>query len=134
MGTMNKEERSIVPRDRIVQHRDGTDHFDTELILAQLLLDGTCVMDDGLFDNDSTICALVSCNDLFMWGCGDYEPVRYSQLPELYEIHMADRVWSSDKWCILQRKFFPQPPVLEAMKRAGVWDLDESLLKANNAE
>lgn len=134
MKTMKDDERITLPRDTVVFEIDDTTYYDEERILAQLLLDGVCHLNTGSFYEDRTVCAFVTCNDIFAWACADSECVTYSELPALYEMHMADPKWGVIKWCILRRKEMPQSPVLREMKEDGAWDIDNEQIGPNTTD
>lgn len=132
------EERIIVPGARHF-YDDHEPIFVEERALAQLLLDdkmhlNTAVFGPGESWEEKTVCAFLTCNDLFSWGCADGEPVTYGELESLYDAHMADPIWGTDKWVIYKRKQMPQGPVVDAWKKAGVWDIDESRIGPNTQQ
>ena len=45
------------------------------------------------------------------------------ELQDLYDHWEKDKEWGPAVWCIKKRKQLPQRPVLEAIERAGIWDL-----------
>lgn len=139
-GSNGSGDRIIVPRASIVYDIDGETQYDEGRILAQLLLDGVCAVNDGRIQrgerasDQEYVYAFVCCNDVFAWAYADAEPVTTDDLPALYEAHMADSVWGAAKWAIRHRGEMPQAAVMEAMKRAGAWDIDESTLKPNGED
>jgi hypothetical protein len=64
----------------------------------------------------------VICNDIFAWGCSDAETISYDDIQGVYDAWIANRLWGPAKWCAIKRNLKPQAPVIEAMKKAGVWD------------
>lgn len=101
--------------------------FIEETALAHLL------MNDVLFagERGGTVDLYVDCNDVFAWAVADAEKLPYDKIQELYLMWEKDPRYGPTKWCVLQRKYMPQAPVLEAMKKAGSWDLDEKELEPN---
>lgn len=79
---------------------------------------------------EETLVLFVICNDLFYWACADCEPLKLSELPELYQLHMQNRTWGSSRWCCRKRNLRPQVPIIEAMKRDGYWDAELEALPA----
>lgn len=67
----------------------------------------------------------VNCNDVFAWGCADSETLPYDQIKTLYQMWKKDPEWGPAVWCMIQRKFMPQKPVEDAIRKAGIWNLDE---------
>ena len=111
--------------------------FFEDTALAKLLVDGILFVGDSdsgpFFETDkpredATICVYLNCNDLFAWGCADYELVTTFELRELYKMHIEDPEWGSVKWASKKRNLQPLKPVVKQMKEAGVWcSLMESL-------
>jgi hypothetical protein len=58
----------------------------------------------------------------FIGGCADCESLPISEVRTLYEMHVADPIWGSTKWCCRRRKLRPQKPVEKSMRDANVWD------------
>ena len=116
------------------EDKDGNTHEGCveTTILAKLLVDGVLFVGDfnsgPFFENnkvqpkDITACVWVNCNDLFAWACADCEPITMRELPELYKFYKADPKWGTTKWCCRKRNLQPQRPVIESMKKDGVWD------------
>lgn len=109
------------------------DDFDAELMLSLLLEDGALFASakpylEGKEVQGPTIVLFVNCNDVFVWGCADAEPLPYDQIPKLYKMVVEDSTWGASKWCCIQRNQKPQKPVVEAMKANNSWnDILESL-------
>jgi hypothetical protein len=66
----------------------------------------------------------VTCNDVFMWGCSDLEEMRHDQIAKVYDHWERDPQWGTAVWCMIQRRQLPQRPVLERIRKAGIWDVD----------
>ena len=123
---MSDTPRIVLPASEVVWSYEGdtTTHYNEELMLAQLLIDGKIHLGEGLFlpassDATDTVCAVVNCNDLFAWGCEDYEPVTLREIPALYFAHMADTRWGTDVWCLFKRGELPRASVLREMLAEG---------------
>lgn len=71
----------------------------------------------------------VNCNDIFAWGCSDSEDLPKKGIESLYRMWWKDPEWGAAAWCIIQREQMPQKPVEDAIRKAGVWVLEE-LIKA----
>ena len=113
---------------------DEEEYFDEELALSILLQNNILFCNERFFSSErngksegSTIVLFVICNDVFGWACADAEDLPFNEIPILYKMWKKDNIWGSTKWCCLHRNKKPQLPVIEAMKKDGVWD--ESLDK-----
>ena len=73
-------------------------------------------------------------NQTYEVASSESEPVRLSEVPLLYQCHMQDPIWGAVKWSIRRRKEFPIHSLVQKMKKAGVWDLDETELAENQSE
>lgn len=106
-----------------------------ELALSILLKEGVLFSNTGYFgdgdEKEKTVVLFVNCNDLFAWGCADAECVKHSEIGGLYRAWEADKKWGVDKWCAKRRCQKPQPPVIRAMKKDGVWDAEMEALADN---
>lgn len=132
----------ITPDDVVLHYRDE-EFFEEAAALAwllgkeQLFVHGT---EYGPFfekaegEDTSLIGVSVNCNDMFAWGCSDSEPLPIGQLRRLYKMVKADPTWGSAKWCCLQRKQRPQPPVERDMRKDGSWDDVMEALPANTQD
>lgn len=140
------------PEDPMFYEIDGKEYCREEQCLAQLLIDEVLFCNeretverpykvvDGKLLNDednhtieveeSTTILFVNCNDLFYWGTADAERLPNSEIGRLYKMHMADKKHGSSKWCCFRRGLRPQVPIVEMMKKDGVWDEAMELLPA----
>ena len=66
----------------------------------------------------------VTCNDVFMWGCADLEAMAHDRIAEVYGFWERDPRWGTAVWCMIRRRELPQRPVLERIRKAGIWDVD----------
>lgn len=132
-----KQDTPFEPRDDEVFFsyidKDGESHnlCNENIALAKLLVDGVLFVgdfDSGPFfkteerSTEATLCVWVNCNDLFMWASADAEDITEDELPELYNMHMADKEWGSLKWACKKRNMQPQAPIIRDMKKDGAWD------------
>jgi len=78
-----------------------------------------------------TITLYVNCSDVFAWGGADAEPVKSSELPELFEMHDDDPIYGSTKWVCKKRNMQPQFPLIEKMKEYDKWDAKMEMLPKN---
>lgn len=110
---------------------DHEDYDFEEHKLAHLLINGEIFCNNGWwFEKEGIswpkdhITFHVNCNDVFGWGCADSEDITYSEIGELYNMWRKDPRHGTAVWCIKKRKCWPQKPVEEAIRKAGIWDLD----------
>jgi len=82
-------------------------------------------------DIENTIAIAVNCNDVFAWACADDECLPLDQIIPLYKAHIKDPRWGSDIWCCFRRNLQPQCPVIDGMKKDGVWTDDLEALPVN---
>lgn len=97
---------------------DGKEVCHDERALAKLLIEGVLFCSSGRH----TVVLYVLCNDLFYCGCADAENLPMSEIGTLLKMHLKDNTWGVSKWCCRQRKLRPQVPIVEEMKKLGVWD------------
>ena len=71
-----------------------------------------------------TLTLRVRCNDLFVAGYCESEPILVKEIESLYEAVRQDARWGVDKWCCKHRGKRPQRCIAEAMSRDGSWDED----------
>ncbi len=83
-------------------------------------------------EDGTRIC--INCNDLFVIGCADLEPLPYDEIINLYKgvINETDKGWFVDKWVCKRRNLQPCYSVIERMKTDGVWDDEMEKLNVNN--
>ncbi len=107
-----------------------------EDMLAKLLLDEVVFANSrdyyykGEMDGH-TVVLFVNCNDVFAWACADSEDIAYDDITALFEAHMKDKRFGSDKWCCQRRQQKPQAPLEKMMREAGSWDDKMEQLPAN---
>lgn len=149
---LDKLLREVVAEDENVfwkyTNRDGVEeeHVDEERALGRLLLDGVLFCNEREYvdydfktqeggsgiewdktkphTNEATTILFVNCNDLFYWGTADAEVLPNSEIGNLLRMHLdpANKGWGSSMWCCFRRKLRPQVPVIEDMKKDGVWN------------
>jgi hypothetical protein len=116
---------------------NGIIDYDPERILAILLLENQVFLNSYYYksewteDAKQTISVNANCSDVFAWACADAEPVMYSELIDLFEHFLKDRVDGVSVWCIKKRNLMPQKPYYDAIMRNGKWDLDSMGLEPN---
>lgn len=108
---------------------NGKQEIDEEAAIAQLLDDGVLFANGRDYLNEDgskggrTIVLFVNCSDVFAWGCADAEDVTYDELPDLFKQHMeTPKGYGSIRWCCIKRNEKPQAPMIQLMKKNGVWD------------
>ena len=115
----------------------GREYCDESEALSQMLAnDGLLFVsgDAGPFfktDGEDKVPAsiYVNCNDLWMWGCADTEPLPRDQIGVFYKAWKAGG-GGVTQWCCIQRDMQPQKPIRTDMKKAGTWtDVLEALPK-----
>ncbi len=107
-----------------------------EEMVAKLLIDDVVFVNSRDYyykgqKEGHTIVLFVNCNDVFAWGCADSEDVSSGDIPSLFEAHMQDKRYGSDKWCCQQRQQKPQAPLEKMMREYGSWDDTMEQLPAN---
>lgn len=117
---MTEEKREVITIDD-----DGTEYFDDELALAEMLNAGVMKSNTGFWPeggkNHKTVVLFVNCNDVFAWAQSDGECFTHADIEPLYRLHKQG-AWGSAKWCCIHRNEKPQAPVEKLMKDAGLWD------------
>lgn len=111
--------------------------FEKEKALARLLAEDVIFLNDHWREDDwpesarKSTSLTVICSDIFAWGCSDAETIHYEDIQGVYDAWIANREWGPSKWCAIKRNLKPQAPVIEAMKKAGVWDESMDALEDN---
>jgi hypothetical protein len=86
-------------------------------------------------DKEEKIHLIINCNDEFIWGCGDEEEVLMEELDEFYKMWSVDKcnAYSSNSmlWVCRKRKMKPQNPIVDDMKKAGLWTAEWEALPDN---
>jgi hypothetical protein len=108
---------------------DGKEYCNDELALSILLKNDVLFCNQRYYSQKSdgksegsTIVLFVICNDIFAWACADAEDLPCSEIPKLYRMWEKDKIYGPSKWCCVRRNEKPQKPVIECMKKEGVWD------------
>ena len=111
--------------------------FEDEGALALLLLNEVIFLNSYHWKKEwpeeakRTTALCVNCSDVFMWGCADAEPANYEDIEDIYRHWAKDTEWGAAVWCIKKRKYMPQYPVYKDILKAGIWNLDETILEPN---
>jgi hypothetical protein len=115
--------------------RSAEEVFDDELAVAYLLMHGVLFVNSAWWEKEwpekarSIVHLFCNCNDVFAWGCSDAEPVEMDDIRAIYEHYRKDRCWGTAVWACKKRNQMPQKPVAEAIRKQGVWHLDDLGLK-----
>ncbi len=64
----------------------------------------------------------VFCSDMFAWAMSDGEDITLEEIPELYHEWYKEQMFGALKWVAKKRNLQPQEPVIEWIKKEGVWD------------
>ena len=111
--------------------------FDKEKALARMLAEDVIFLNNHWWEDDwpesarKSTSLNVICNDIFAWGYSDAETISYDDIQDVYDAWIANREWGPAKWCAAKRNLKPQAPVIEAMKKAGIWDESMDMLEDN---
>jgi len=106
----------------------SVENFDANQAMAYLLGAEKCVLAEL---KTGGLGILVICSDTFMWACTEYEPIEMSELRELYDMVRKDKSLGADVWCCKRRNHMPQAPVAAAIRKAGIWPIDDMGLEPN---
>lgn len=83
-----------------------------------------------IVSESATIVLFVNCSDTFVWGCADGIEIDANdktdlETNELYRLTsyvIDNEKYGSDKFACWKRNLQPQKPVIDKMKKDGVWD------------
>ena len=64
----------------------------------------------------------VFCSDMFAWAMSDGEDITLEEIPDLYHEWYKDQAFGALKWVAKKRNLQPQEPVIEWIKKEGLWD------------
>lgn len=125
-------------KDEVFFDIEGKEHCNEELALAHLLEAEVLFCNERAYTcpltgktEPATVVLFVLCNDIFAWGCADAESFTKADIPMLYKLWQADKMWGPVKWVCLKRNEQPQAPVARDMKKAGAWDESMDRLERN---
>lgn len=135
---------------------EGYEWFNNEKAVAYLLRKGVLFvnnrpyivnpwdsMEEQELSEKSTIIVLVLCNDIFMWGCADAEPITCdlndkcddsNELYHLLRLYLEDPKWGVVRWACLKRQEKPQAPIVGDMKKQGAWTEEMEALPPNEID
>jgi len=99
--------------DRVIQMEDYVKSLSKEHAKALETLIEDEVVNLSVQD-DGSVKIWVNCNDFFMWGCADAEQCYPPDLEAIYKDHNI--------WLCKKRNMQPQKPVIEYLKKRGVWN------------
>lgn len=120
------------------QNKDGTwntPRFDEDQALAALLMEEVVFLSGANSKNaqpsDLSWTVMLNCNDVFMWGCADCEPIGYHELQTVYDLWCKGGGNATDAWVCKRRNEKPQRPVEKSIREAGFWDDEMETLPPN---
>lgn len=127
------------PRSVYIDMSEGSKLFYQEVALSQMLYDDRFFVITGNLNKSDenpslTVALAVNCNDLFAWGCADFEPFMVSEIESLYQAWSSGEPWAISKWCCRHRNQQPQPPIKRAMIKEGSWDQTMEALPGNTMD
>ena len=114
--------------------------FEEGQALARLLAEGIIFLNNHYWENGwpeearNKTSLNVNCNDIFAWACADAETIDYKDIKSLYDCWYANNTWGQAIWCAIRRNQKPQQPIIEAMKKDGVWTDELEALGENTLD
>lgn len=126
-------------KDGVRTHPDKPEHeemFEAGPALAMLLINDVIFLNTNHSHKDwpeeaqSTLKLCVNCNDCFAWGCADAEPIKFSELENLYRLWLKYPRNGSYLWCCIVRGQLPQKPIMDEMIKEGI-DIEDYARKFN---
>lgn len=113
--------------------------FEDNIALAILLIEGVIFLNNHWWMKDKgwseeacrTTSLNVNVNDVFAWACADAETITHKDIKDLYTHWERDSNFGPAVWVCKRRGLMPQKPVAEAIRSAGIWDIDNMNLKEN---
>lgn len=114
--------------------------FENDMALAHLLMNEVVFVnsfhwrDDLPAEDRKNVAIFVNCSDVFAWACSDAEVLPSGQIESLYRMWKRDQSMGPAVWCAIQRNQMPQKPVEDAIRKAGIWDLDGLNLGQNTMD
>lgn len=121
---------------------DKANHEAHPMMLSALLVSEVIFLNSHWWKEDwpedarETTSLCVNCSDVFAYACADAEALKYDEIEDLFDHWQRDPLWGPAVWCIKKRKQYPQKRVADAIRKTGLWDLDNMDLADNtqNAE
>ena len=117
-------------------------NFSSENALAAMMIDGAVFLNTYWWEKEwpeaakKTVALCVNTNDVFAWGVADAETIGHGEIEAVYRYWVKDRRDGTSVWACIRSKQMPQRPVENAIRKAGIWDLDalraEHGLRANH--
>lgn len=113
--------------------------FERDIALAVLLIEGVVFLNDHWWKRDDgwpeeackTTSINVNTNDVFAWGCADAEEITLKDIEDVYTHWERDPTFGPAVWACKRNNLMPQKPVADAIRGAGIWDIDNMNLKEN---
>lgn len=113
--------------------------FEKEVALAILLLNDVVFLNSHWWMKDEgwpeAACRRpslnVNVNDVLAWAAADAYTMDYRDIREVYEHWERDPVWGTAVWYCKKENMMPQSSVAQAIREAGLWDIDNMGLRPN---
>lgn len=139
-STSAEEVDWIMKWSKYEQGREDKNVFEPELALAVLLMSKVVFLNNFWWEKElpahmkGIVSIHVNCNDVFAWGCSDSEDLHYDEIENVYRAFLKDGHAGVEIWCIKKRNLQPQQPVLNNLKKLGLWtpELDALPLNPDN--
>lgn len=118
---------------------NGEQCFNEEYALAILLLSDAVFLNDHWWKKEDgwpedackTSSLNVNTSDVLAWGCADAEGITWKELQDVYEYWLKDPADGTVIWFCKKVNMMPQKPVADAIRKAGIWDIDAMGLEPN---
>jgi hypothetical protein len=114
--------------------------FERDQALALMLINNVIFTNSHWYEDDwpqrakDSIGVVVDCSDVFAWGCADGQDLPFDEIENLYRMWRKGPRWGPAVWCMIQRNQMPQPPVEDAIRKEGIWQLDQFNLGKNTMD
>ena len=118
---------------------DDSPYFVEEYALAILLLADVVFLNDHWWKKDDgwpedackTTSLNVNMSDVLAWGCADAEDMSWREIEDVYSYWLKDPADGPTIWFCKKINMMPQKPVPDAIRKAGIWDIDNMGLDPN---
>ena len=114
----------------IAVEEEGYRYFSREYAIAQLLIAEAISLNTNHWrtgwtdEAKSSWCFLTNPGDVFQWGGSASDSLLYNEVESYYNYWLKDPVWGPAIFHIIKEGEMPQGPVENAIRKAGIWDLD----------
>ncbi len=129
----------IPPKDsNVIFVIDGKEFYVEDTMVAYLLHKGDvfCSECEDVGENgiNPTTGIFVNCGDTFAYACSDAEPLPMAEIPVLYKLVRKSLMFGSTIWTMKRRNLKPINPLVERLKKEGLWDEELEALPENRWE